>query len=78
MELLIEQSGLIRCLYGEEIDLAQFGQLSIRRGSYVEPDERGLWMADLAPVGGPVLGPFASRSAALAAEIDWLSVQWLR
>jgi hypothetical protein len=28
--------------------------------------------ADLTPVGGPVLGPFASRKAALAAEVDKL------
>jgi len=77
MELLIETTGSIRCLYGEAIDLAQIGRLSIRRGSYVEPDEHGLWTADLSPAGGPMLGPFVTRSAALAAEVDWLSAHWL-
>ena len=31
----------------------------IRRASHVEPDEAGRWWADLSPVGGPRLGPFA-------------------
>ena len=30
------------------------------------------WTANLAPVGGPVLGPFARRGDALAAEVAWL------
>ena len=43
MELLIEASGNARCVYGEAIDLAELGQLSIRRGSHVEPNEHGQW-----------------------------------
>jgi len=46
--------------------------VSIRRASYVEPDDHGQWWADLHPVGGPCLGPFPRRSAALAAELRWL------
>ena len=76
MQLIIAPSGQSRCIYGEAIDLAQIGQLTIRRGSHVEPDSKGQWLADLGPVGGPVLGPFASRSQALAAEEAWLSA-WL-
>jgi hypothetical protein len=34
-------------------------------------------MADLAPVGGPVLGPYQRRSEALAAEAAWVGEQWL-
>lgn len=30
------------------------------------------WFVDLAPSGGPTLGPFPVRSEAIAAEIDWI------
>ena len=72
MDLVIGIGGDVRCVYGEAIDLAQLGRLAIARASHVEPDEEGRWLADLAPVGGPVLGPFNLRSEALAAEADWL------
>ena len=77
MQLLIDPSGNIRCLYDEAINLAELGQLFIRRGSHVEPDAHGQWLCDLSPVSGPTLGPFASRSAALAAEVTWLNEHWL-
>jgi hypothetical protein len=78
MDLLIEPSGTVRCVFGEEIDLGQLGQLSIRRGSHVEPTSDGQWTADLAPVQGPLLGPFPTRTAALDAEVTWLQENWLR
>ena len=53
-----------------------FGDLAIRRASHVEPDAAGRWWADLAPVGGPRLGPFDRRSEALAAELRWLERHW--
>jgi hypothetical protein len=34
---------------------------------------RGQWLADLTVSGGPVLGPFATRLEAIAAEEDWLA-----
>lgn len=77
VELVITASGDVRAIYDEQIDLTHLGKLSIRRGSHVEPTEDGRWTADLAPCGGPVLGPFAVRSEALAAEIAWLSEYWL-
>lgn len=77
MELLIEVSGHVRCVYSEDIELGQLGQLSIRRGSHVEPTADGRWTADLSPVNGPVLGPFTMRTEALAAEIAWLQANWL-
>ena len=77
MEILIKHDGQIRCLYDEALDLHVFGRLAIRRGSHVEPDERGRWHADLSPAHGPVLGPFDRRSDALAAERRSLELNWL-
>lgn len=36
------------------------------------PLAEGAWWADLLPVDGPVLGPFETRDAAVAAELVWL------
>lgn len=77
MHLIIDTSGQVFCLYAEMIDLASLGALTIQRGSHVEPDGQGQWFADLAPVHGPRLGPFAQRSQALAAEQGWLEGHWL-
>ena len=77
MELLIQSDGRGRCLYGETLDLNQLGRLSIQRGSHVEPNAAGQWTADLSPVNGPKLGPFACRSEALSAEESWLLEHWL-
>ena len=77
MRLVIDPQGEVRCLYGEAIDLASLGTLSVRRASQVEPDAEGHWWAGLAPVGGPRLGPFARRSEALDAERAWLEEHWL-
>jgi hypothetical protein len=72
MHLLISAAGNVRCIYGETIALQELGSISIQRASHVEPDSRGHWIADLSPAAGPVLGPFALRSEALAAEVAWL------
>ena len=77
MELVIEVTGQVRCVYGEELDLRALGQVVIRRGSHVEPTADGRWTADLAPVNGPLLGPFTTRTEALAAEVQWLHAHWL-
>jgi hypothetical protein len=73
MDLFIVPGGRVRALYDEAIDLATLGRPRIVRASHVEPDERGRWQADLSPVGGPLLGPFVTRSAALDAEAAWLT-----
>ncbi len=75
MRLTVEPGGTVRCVYGEALDLAALGVVTIRRASHVEPDAGG-WWADLAPVGGPRLGPFALRSQALGAERVWLEARW--
>ena len=77
MQLVIDPTGEVRCLYDETLPLADFGRLNIVRGSIVEPTEAGHWTADLSPVGGPLLGPFATRSQALDAEREWLEAHWL-
>ena len=77
MELLISQSGDVRCIYAETIPLNELGDVTIERGSHVEPTSDGQWTADLSPVGGPLLGPFENRSAALYAEHTWLTEHWL-
>lgn len=76
MHLVIDRRGTVHGVYAEAIDLSQFGDLAIRRASHVEPDGSGRWWADLAPVGGPILGPFSRRSEALAAESKWLEDHW--
>lgn len=76
-ELRIDPAGGVRCVYDEAIDLNVLGQVTISRGSHVEPSPTGGWTADLAPVNGPRLGPFPTRRAALAAEIAWLQQHWL-
>ena len=77
MDLVILADGTIRAVYAEEIDLAVLGQPVITRASHVDPDASGCWIADLTPVFGPLLGPFAQRSQALAAEQAWLEANWL-
>jgi hypothetical protein len=72
MELVVDAGGLVRCIYDEALDLREIGKLQITRASHVEPDAEGYWWADMAPVGGPVLGPYCSRSEALGAEREWL------
>jgi hypothetical protein len=77
MQIIITLGGAVRCIYSEEIDLSALGSPAISRASHVEPDDRGRWLADLSPVGGPRLGPYALRSEALDAEREWLERHWL-
>ena len=77
MQLIIAPGGIVRCLYSEAIALAALGPLQIARASHVEPTAGGQWLADLAPLSGPLLGPFVCRSEALAAEEAWITQHWL-
>ena len=81
-DLLIGPDGTGRCVYGETldlsaVDLSALGQAEIQRGSFVEPDASARWWADLSPVAGPKLGPYARRSEALDAERAWLERHWV-
>ena len=77
MQLVIKSGGVVRCVYGEEIDLTALGSPVISRASHVEPDQQGRWWADMGPVRGPVLGPYELRSEALETELAWLESYWL-
>lgn len=81
---VISNDGSILTIYDDEL-LAMIdngGDIKIARASHVEPfreeqsDSIGIfqvdWVADLAPVGGPKLGPYKTRGEALQAEFDWL------
>jgi hypothetical protein len=68
----VDAGGAVRCIYDEALDLRELGKLQITRASHVEPDAEGYWWADMGPVDGTVLGPYRSRSEALAAERAWL------
>lgn len=76
MILRVDPDGTLVTVYTEAIDLAELGPVACSRASHVEPTPDGQWTADLSPVAGPVLGPFAKRSEALAAEVAWLD-EWL-
>lgn len=72
MDMVFCVNGGVSCIYDEALDLRELGRLTIKRASHVEPDQDGNWWADMAPSGGPALGPFKSRSEALVAEREWL------
>lgn len=75
MELVIDcrPDGSVSFIWDDSLSgLIDEGQASVRRASDVEPDEYGRWWADLGRSGGPVLGPFAKRGEAIAAEVEWL------
>ena len=77
-EIVISPGGSAQSIYGEEFDFACLGEVQIWRASFVEPDARGHWWADLSPVRGPMLGPFGKRSAALGEEVRWLRLHLLK
>lgn len=64
--------GRLAFVYDDELQpLLELGAAAVRRASQVEPAAGG-WTADLGLSGGPVLGPFPLRAAALAAEVNWI------
>lgn len=79
MTIDIAPDGTVRMIYDESVDLSDLGPSTTRRASHVEPDPQrpGSWVADLSPVGGPILSGFGKRSEALAAEVDWLERNYL-
>ena len=73
MNVNISPDGTIRFIYADALQpMLELGQPIVRRASHVETNDAGRWTADLSPVDGPVLGPFALRKQALEAETQWL------
>ena len=70
----IDARGHTVAIYGDRLRSVfnAIGTPVIMRASAVEPNEHGEWVADLRPVGGPVLSPCRNRAEALAAEVAWL------
>lgn len=77
MQIAIAADGTTRFIHNDVLDAKELGAASIQRASHVEPNDDLTWNADLTPVNGPVLGPFPTRAAALAAEVLWLERNWL-
>jgi hypothetical protein len=74
-KLSISTDGVVRTIYNDAVvDLLQkMGKAKIKRASHVEPNPNGDgWIADMLPVGGPVLGPYPLRINALDAEVEYL------
>ena len=72
MIISFDRAGGVKAIYSDGFDWQALGNPLIQRASQVEPDHLGLWYADLSLSNGPVLGPFARRADAIAAEIAWL------
>ena len=85
-DILIDGDGSIQAVYADEIaELFAGEDVTVRRASHVEPwakrKARGAplpWGADLRLCGGPILGPFMRRQAALDAEVTWLRAAMAR
>lgn len=72
ISIRIDENGDMLFVYSDEmLDLMNEGEAQIERASHVEPCGTE-WTADMAPVGGPVLGPFKTRQEGLQAEQDWI------
>lgn len=72
--ITVNADGSVSFIYGDDLaGLLDVAAASVvTRASHVEPAVGGGWTADMGPTGGPVLGPFALRQAALDAEVAWL------
>lgn len=73
LRVTVRQSGHLEFIYHDDLaGLCSAGTTVITRASHVEPSPHGGWTADMAPSGGPLLGPFPTRAEALAHEVSWL------
>ena len=69
----ISPDGTLTFIYSDTLlTLMSEGDSKVARASHVEPAADGGWEADMGPVNGPILRGFATRQAALDAEVQWL------
>lgn len=86
LDLWVDEHGGVQMIYDDRLtpEFAEFNPAT-RRASHVEPFGCG-WIADMRPVGGPVLfdeatsnplgrAAFRTRAEALAAERAWLDAR---
>ena len=75
-KVIIGNDGIARFIYDDAV-MGVMNEISekvcVKRASHVEPDENGLWFADMAPVGGEKFIGFKTRQEALDFEVDWLN-----
>ena len=81
--------GKVEMIYSErpedQVLVDRLKLVDVRRASHVEPirsgNQRGKWYVDFSPLGPEyqlcLITPFASRDAALAAEVRWLEENYL-
>lgn len=78
MKISIRPDGKIEHIYSDRLAyLTDLGKSETKRISSVEPTEKGDWLVDLSPIGGPKLGPFSLREDALQAEVKWVERNYL-
>lgn len=69
MNITFEPTGVVRCLYTEEIDLRSIGHMKIERNTSVEFDEHSQEWLVKAEAGGELLFRHASRNECLIWEV---------
>lgn len=75
--LTISRDGTLSFVWDDKLaGLKALGRATIKRASYVEPNEDGRWVADLTPCGGPVFDPVETRAEAIALELAWLEAEF--
>ena len=82
--ITVKPNGELVFIYDDSLrNLMSQGDACVRRASNVEPGDPAKnqdtlqWFADLAPVHGPILGGFDTRSEALDAEVEWINTNLL-
>ena len=74
--IAVAPEGEVTMIYSDAmVELMDQGEAQVTRASHVEPGVHGGWVADMAPVGGPLLGPYRLREEALQAEVAWLETK---